>query len=148
VILVEIPTAYEFNDNVVAFWRPSQPLGPTEEGHRFAYRLHWCAEPPDDAPFARVHATRSGSSIHDENRRVLVVDFESRERLPAPPEVKASISSGEITGLTVRELPGGNVTRVSFEFNPGEEELIEFRLALVGPNGPVSEQWTYRWTPA
>ena len=148
VVLVEIPTEYEFNDNIVAFWRPSQPLGPTEEGHRFAYRLDWCATAPDEAPIARVHATRSGRSIHGDNRRVMVVDFASRERLATAPEVKAGISSGEIVGLTVRELPGGNVIRVSFEFSPGEEELIELRLALVGPNGPVSETWTYRWTPA
>jgi periplasmic glucans biosynthesis protein len=146
VVLVEIPTEYEFNDNVVAFWRPGEPLGPTEEGHRFAYRLHWCAVPPDSAPVARVHATRSGRSIHDESRRVLVVDFASQERWPVLPEVKASISSGEIFSLTARELPGGNLTRVSFEFSPGEEELVELKLALVGPSGPVSESWSYRWT--
>jgi glucans biosynthesis protein len=148
VVLVEIPTTYEFNDNIVAFWRPAQPLGPTEQGHQFAYRLHWCATPPDQAPVARVHATRAGSSIHDENRRVIVVDFATQERWTEPPTIEANISHGEITGLTLRELPGGDITRVSFEFSPGEEEVIELRLALLGPNGPVSERWTYRWTPA
>jgi glucans biosynthesis protein len=128
VVLVEIPTEYEFSDNVVTFWR-----------HRFAYRLHWCGAPPDIAPVARVHATRTGRSVHDPSRRVMVVDFTSQERWPVPPEAKASISSGEIFGLASRILP---------EFTPGQEEVIELTLALVGPNGPVSEQWMYRWTPA
>jgi periplasmic glucans biosynthesis protein len=148
VVLVEIPTEYEFNDNIVAFWRPLQPLGPDQEGHQFAYRLHWCETPPDRAPLARIHATRTGRSIQDENRRVMVVDFATRERWAELPQVRASTSHGEIIGLTSRELLGEGVTRASFEFSPGEEEVIELRLALVGPNGPVSETWTYRWTPA
>jgi periplasmic glucans biosynthesis protein len=148
VVLVEIPTAYEFSDNVVAFWRPSEPLGPTEQGHQFAYRLHWCAAPPDHAPLARVRATRAGRSIHDEDRRVMAVDFASAERWTEPPTVEASINQGEITGLTLRELPGGDVTRASFEFSPGAEEVAELKLALLGPDGPISEKWVYRWTPA
>lgn len=146
VVLVEIPTEYEFNDNVVAFWRPSQPLGPTEEGHEFSYWLHWCAAPPDSVPLARIHATRSGRSIHDDAKRVMVVDFATAGRLPIIPEVEASISQGEISGLTLRELPETNLTRVSFEFTPGEEEVVELQAALVGADGPISERWMYRWT--
>ena len=148
VMLIEIPTEYEFNDNIVAYWQPKEPLGPTEDGHRFEYRLDWCGVPPDMAPLARVHATRAGRSIHDENRRVLVVDFSMVENLSAPYEAEVGVSRGEITGLTVRKLPGGKIVRVSFEFAPGEEEVLEFRAALVGPEGPVSERWIYRWTPA
>jgi glucans biosynthesis protein len=148
VVLVEIPTEYEFNDNVVAFWRPMKSLGPSEEGHYFAYWLNWCAVPPDTAPLARVHATRAGRSIHHENRRVLAIDFVGDRCWPEPPQVEASISKGEITGLTVRNLPAGNLTRVSLEFTPREEELLEFRVALVGTDGLASERWIYRWTPS
>ena len=148
VVLVEIPTQYEFNDNIVAFWRPDQPLGPTEQGHEFAYCLHWCAAPPDHVPLARVHATRTGRSIHDENRRVMAVDFASEERWTVAPKVEATTSQGEITGLSLRVLPCGDVVRVAFEFSPGQEGLVELQLVLVGPDGPVSERWIYRWTPA
>jgi glucans biosynthesis protein len=147
VVLVEIPTEYEFNDNVVAFWRPGTPLGPTEEGHRFAYCLNWCATPPDDIPLSRVHATRSGRSVVDEARRVMAVDFTPGARWSAPPKVEATISQGEITGLVLRDLPDG-MTRAVFEFSPGEAELVELQLVLVGQEGPVSERWIYRWTPA
>ncbi len=146
IVLVEIPTAYEFNDNVVAFWRPQQPLEPSEEGHHFDYWLHWCAAPPDVTPQARVHATRTGRSIHHDNRRILVVDFETESSWALPPKVEASVSQGEMTDITLRKLPACNLTRVSLEFAPGEEEVLEFQLTLIGPEGPVSEKWIYRWT--
>ncbi len=148
VVLVEIPTEYESNDNVVSFWSPSEPLGPTEQGHEFAYALNWCANPPDDVPIARVHATRSGRSMRDPRRRVMAVDFAADQRWPAPPQVQATVSTGEVGGLTLRELPDGRTTRVIFEFSPGEEELVELQIVLVGQDGPLSERWIYRWTPA
>lgn len=148
VVLVEIPTQYEFNDNVVSFWRPREPLGPAEQGHQFAYRLHWGAGPPDQGVSAWVHATRSGRSIHDESQRVLVVDFESDRRWAESLQAEVSAGPLEINNLTVRALPIGNRMRVSFDFTPGEAELVEFKLVLIGTDGPVSERWIYRWTPA
>ena len=148
VVLVEIPTQYESNDNIVSFWRPRAPLGPTEQGHQFGYWLHWCDEPPDLGVSAWVHATRSGRSVNDESRRVMAVDFMRKDRRAAPAEVEASVNGVKIPDLVTRELPTGNVSRVSFHFTPGEEELLEFQLALVGTDGPVSERWLYRWTPA
>ena len=148
VMLVEIPTEYEFHDNVVTFWRPDQPLEPAEDGHSFDYWLHWCAAPPDSAPLARIHVTRAGRSIHDKNRRVLAVDFVSERRWDVPLKAELSASAGEVPGLAIRELPSGNITRVTFEFSPAKAEVIEFQLSLAGPEGPLSERWLYRWTPA
>ena len=56
--LVEIPSGRESNDNIVAFWRPSQPLLP---GHpaQFAYGITWSAEPPLPKGMGKVIATRS-----------------------------------------------------------------------------------------
>lgn len=148
VILVEIPIRQEFNDNIVAFWRPEQPLQPSEAGHEFSYRLHWCAEPPDAAPLGRVVATRSGASIHSDRRRVLAIDFAKESPWAEPLSVEANVSRGELTGVTLRELPGGKLRRVSFEFEPVGADLLEFNVVLTGPNGPESEKWLYRWTPA
>ena len=148
IVLVEIPTGNEFNDNVVVFWRPSTPLAPTEEGHEFAYCLSWRDTPPDDAPLARVHASRTGRSIHDERRRVMAVDFVRNERWTELPKVEATASHGDVYGLTVRPLPDGNLNRVVFEFSPDQEELVELQIVLVGQEGPLSERWIYRWTPA
>jgi glucans biosynthesis protein len=148
VVLVEIPTQYEVNDNVVSFWRPKEALTPTESGHQFNYWLHWCAMPPDAVPLARVHATRTGRSVRNADGRVMVVDFLSERCWNTPPQVEATASQGEIANLTVRALPGDNITRVSFGFSPAQSEVLEFQMALIGSEGPASERWIYRWTPA
>ena len=50
--LVEIPTDREVNDNIVAFWRPHDPLKAKGE-YILNYRLHWCWSVP-----AGTHAGR------------------------------------------------------------------------------------------
>ncbi len=47
--LVEIPTEFEVNDNIVAFWVPDAKAGCRAQMQEFAYRLHWGALPPDPA---------------------------------------------------------------------------------------------------
>ncbi len=43
--LVEIPSDREVNDNMVAFWRPHDPLRAKGE-YLLSYRLHWCWSAP------------------------------------------------------------------------------------------------------
>ncbi len=53
VMLYEIPTRRETDDNIVAFWTPKAPA---RAGMRmsFDYRLRWLGGEPDTAPVARV----------------------------------------------------------------------------------------------
>ena len=57
--LVELPTADETFDNIVAFWNPEQKAQPGQE-MLFSYRLHWGSVMPVASPLARVVATRTG----------------------------------------------------------------------------------------
>lgn len=61
VMLYEIPTTGETDDNVVAWW---QPAGPARAGdrHDLAYRLSWMAEEPAPSPLARVVDTWTGQA--------------------------------------------------------------------------------------
>jgi glucan biosynthesis protein len=68
--LVEIPTDREVNDNVVAFWRPHEPLKAKGE-YIFNYRLHWCWSAPSEPPLSEVIATRSGLAWHSSAWRSL-----------------------------------------------------------------------------
>ena len=80
VMLYEIPTARETDDNIVAFWTPERPA---RAGSSFAfdYRLRWIGGEPDAAPLARVvdrwtgTAGRPGTDPIPDARR-LVADFE------------------------------------------------------------------------
>jgi len=148
VVLVEIPSPNEFNDNIVAFWRPRDRLdagGPYE----FGYRLFWSDYPPDDAPLARVIATRGGVAVNETSRRVFVVDYAMRD-LPIDvltPDL--TTTSGEITHVAARALPVEGTARVSIEFAPEQGRIAEFRMVLNDSEGkPASETWIFRWSPS
>jgi glucans biosynthesis protein len=77
--LVELPTASETDDNIVAFWTPaSSPKA--GEALELRYKLHWSDEEPTPLGVARVVATRSGLAGRPGQpvplgERKLVVDF-------------------------------------------------------------------------
>lgn len=146
-MLIEIPTQSEFNDNIVSFWRPKDPL---KAGQRYAfdYRLYWCNLPPDDAQVARVVSTRGGRSIHDEGERLIAVDFDLGDRGMAGIEPRAEAPGLQIENMHFYGLPGANRARVVLRFAPPPGGA-EFRLQLFdkATNQPVSETWLYRWTP-
>ena len=64
--LVEIPSKSEYNDNIVAFWRPNQPIPPQVE-YRSTYRLHWCWTPPAVPTLAVTSATRTGAGPEEQH---------------------------------------------------------------------------------
>lgn len=147
VMLAELPTADEFADNIVAFWRPAAPLAAGAE-HAFAYRLVWGQVPGEELPLARVIATRSGKSILVEDERVFVIDFDLGMINFDTVEPIAETSAGEIKGLSIAPLPGGNIARVGFTFVPGEARAAEFRLHLASEGQVASENWLYPWVAA
>lgn len=145
VILVEIPTTNEFNDNIVAFWRPRAPLAAGSQ-IELGYRLHWTGESPDVAPIARVVSTRSGRALRDD-RRLFAIDFDMSGVPFDGLMVDLSTNSGKLDQPQIQRLPGGTTARVVFHFNPDGGESAELRLALRGADAmPVSETWLYRWT--
>jgi glucans biosynthesis protein len=147
VMLVELPSTEEILDNIVAFWRPEAPLAAGSE-HGFAYRLTWGQEPRQPFPLARIIDTRGGQAHLEERRpeRQMVVDFDLGMINFATITPKLEASGGEVTGLGVSPLPGGNIARVGFHFLPGEHREIEFRLVLVSEDEVASEVWIYRWS--
>ncbi|MEQ9332876.1 glucan biosynthesis protein G [Thalassobaculum sp.] len=146
VVLVEIPAETETNDNIVAYWRPSDPI-PAGRPYALTYRLTWCETPPVDPAPARVVASRGGLSF-DRKRRLFVVDFDGLARDDPAPTVDVSATRGTVGNVSARWNPPSGGYRVSFELDTGRETLIELRLVLVRDAMPVSETWLYRWTPA
>ena len=144
VVLIEIPVRTEFHDNIVAFWRPEAPLGPSDEGHEFQYRLHWSAVSPDTMQLGRVYAHRSGASINDPDQRVVVVDFRNDEAWPDGLQVDARANGSPVDTATLVHLPDGEGLRVAFNYEPGDTDTTELEITLMGPDGPASETWLYR----
>ncbi|WP_342643253.1 glucan biosynthesis protein [Rhodoligotrophos ferricapiens] len=141
--LVEIPTDRETNDNIVAYWRPAQPIR-ANEPFTLTYRLHWGPAIPRGEPIASVESTRMGLNFaHD--KRLFVLDILKTPELEgAKPDISAS--GGIISNIVPRDNPDDRTHRVSFELDPVDRDLIELRLRMMRDGRSVAETWLYRWT--
>jgi glucans biosynthesis protein len=142
--LVEIPSGRESNDNIVAFWRPAQPITP---GHdvQYAYRITWLAEPALPKGLGMTVATRSGASL-DGKRRVFLLDFVGAGEKVDGLRLDLSASAGRISNATLMSNSTLHGLRASFEIDPSDAALIELRLRIMRGDMPVTETWLYRWT--
>ncbi len=145
--LVEIPADREIYDNIVAYWRPAEPL---RAGERFdmAYDMEWGGEPvglPDVAP---VTNTRIGAAF-DQVRQVVAIDFDTHPALAGDvSDFTHHISASAVSlsdGILQRHPSTGGL-RLAFSFDPNEANASEMRAQLRKDGRLVSEVWLYRWT--
>ena len=146
VILLEIPSDSENNDNIIAQWRPKAGLA---EGATisYAYRQFWCWTPPAHPDLAVAMNSRMG---HAGKRRRFVVEFVS-DLFGDPAkaaEASAAIDAtqGQIVSVRLYPYKDRRSIRVVFDLDPGSESYSELRMVLKIANQPVSETWLYRWT--
>ena len=145
--LVEIPTKDEVHDNIVAFWRPKQPLLARSE-HGFTYRLHWAADAPGAPALGRFTASRSGAG--PDGARLFVLDAAggALDALApdAQPRLAVSTDRGKIRNAAVRANPEEGGWRMGFELLPEGAEAVELRAQLLLGDTPLTETWMLRWT--
>jgi periplasmic glucans biosynthesis protein len=142
--LVEIPTEIEYNDNVVAYWRPSGPV-PAGVARSLSYRMRWTDIVRPDGLLA-TRASRAGLTF-DRKRRLFAIDFGSRDgTTPAGLDLEVSASAGKIVNPTLHSALPNGLVRVSFELDVEAIELSELRARLLVGGKPASETWLYRWT--
>ena len=146
VVLVELPTGTEYADNIVAFWRPRAPLRAGGE-HRFAYRMHWGADPAP-APPGQVVQVRTGAGAG--GGRVFVLDLDGPALRALPADAPTRLALGSSAGHLQEGWSGRNTEtggwRVSLEFDPGGATTADLRCALLGAGGALAETWLHRWT--
>lgn len=153
VTLVEIPSESEVNDNIVAYWRPKQPLLAGGEA-TFAYRQFWCWQPPNRPALAQATMSRSGrmgGGPQNIRRRRFLVEFNG-DILGDPqrsPEIQTNINAttGAISSVRTFLDRERKSLRVIFDMDAGSDVLSELRLLLESNGKPISETWLYRWTP-
>jgi glucans biosynthesis protein len=144
--LVEIPTDAEIHDNIIAYWRPRQPM-PAGGEIAHAYRQFWCWQPPERPPLALAQGFRTGRG--GGRRRHFLIEFtDAMFGSETPPDVRPLVSAppGTIHNLRLLFNAGRKSARVHFDLEPGGETGIELRLQLLAGDRPVSETWLYRWT--
>ena len=144
--LVEIPTADETNDNIVAFWSPDtlpEPLKPFD----FAYRMHWTLDEaalhPTDSAWVK-QTLRSTGDVKQSNlirqpdgSVAYLVDFEgpSLKALPENAAVRSQVSIGdnaELVENNVRYNPETKGWRLTLRMKIKDpSKATEMRAALV-----------------
>ncbi len=147
--LIEIPSDKEIYDNIVAFWRPAQPIAAKTEA-RFKYRLHWCDQAPVEGPVARALNVRSGDRIFEEGR-LFAIDYAPHPALGADPEqieARVTVSTGTVSAAVVHANPLTGGMRLDFTVVAPEAPFYELRAELWRDGQRVSEVWLYRWINA
>jgi glucans biosynthesis protein len=155
--LVEIPTADETFDNIVAFWNPEEKPQPGQE-LLFGYRLYWGAKMPATPNLATVAATRTGiGGVIGQKRKYFswrfAIDFAGGDlallgkKVVVKPVINASHGTVEIT--SVRPLESIQGLRAMFDLRVPDDVKgqVNLRLYLETDGQPLSETWLYQWTP-
>ena len=144
--LVEIPSAREVNDNIVAYWQPKDPI---TKGTEFSltYRLHWGFDWPlsgGKPSVARAMFTGAGLNF-EQTRRQFIIEFSGGD-LSGKIEADVKANAGELSNIVphVNSETGGY--RLSFELDPKGTDVVELRALLARDGKPVSETWLFRWT--
>ncbi|MFZ9938506.1 MAG: glucan biosynthesis protein [Luteolibacter sp.] len=160
VVLMEIPTAHELSDNIVAMWEPAATPQPGDR-IEFSYRQHWTMDDDPSQAGGYVTATRSGVHEWQPEQRTMIVEFagpkiEQAGDDPLEPVVEAvgaDSAKVSIKGVTVQALPGKR-WRVSFQVAPAGEggklaEIgpVELRCSLKCGGDFLTETWAYRVIP-
>jgi glucans biosynthesis protein len=153
--LLELPTADETNDNIVAFWTPAQPV---KSGDVISarYRLNWAADAPASGDIGRIVATRLGRGgrpgVEPRPRAIkFVVDVEGAALagLDRSSGVDAVVSASQGTIDTVAAYPvaGTKLWRMMFDLTAPVDQTVDLRAYLRRSGQALSETWLYQIRP-
>jgi len=148
--LVLIPTPDETNDNIVAYWVPSEPLA-RDKPLSIAYRMRWQMQADAHVPLAIVTQTRRGRGYvkQPDGQIKFVVDFQGGplKSLPAEAPLEAVVTVGANGELAERNLFRNNVTggwRMTVRIKRADaSKPVELRAFLRSPQATISETWSY-----
>ncbi len=157
--LVEIPTADETNDNIVAFWTPENLPEPGKE-MSFNYRLHFSRDEAnlhsDDTAWVK-NTLRSAGDVKQSNlvrqpdgTIAFTVDFvgKAMSEMPENSQVTPQVSvgdNGEVVEQSVRYNPVTKGWRLVLRLRVKDnKQATEMRAALASDNKTLTETWSYQ----
>ena len=153
--LVELPTDDEIHDNIVAFWRPAEPVTAGWEG-AFDYRLHWVDREPFPPAVGRVVATRTGmggvpGQPRPADKVKFVVDFAGGplEHLVKADKVVAVIEAGRgaVDNDYALQVVGTRTWRAFFDLKAEGTGPVNLRMFLRLGERALTETWLYQHFP-
>jgi len=160
VMLIEMPTCKESEDNIVAMWEPEKTPQPGDR-IEFSYRQHWTMDQDPSMADGHVVATRTGAPEGQSEQRTIIVEFAGNvltqeSEVPISAHVEAVGANAEkikIVGVAVQPMPEER-WRVSFQITPATEGAklseagpVELRCCLKRGDNFLTETWVHRVTP-
>ncbi len=156
VVLVEIPTDSETNDNIVAFWRPDT-AAKAGERHRLEYSLTFGGRSVAAQPGGWAASTFIGDGDrigggNAEGAYRLIVDFTGGDldELPADAPVVSKVSGGESVEVLehfVERVEENGRWRLSMLVRPDPQKTMELRAFLELEEKVLTETWSYSLPP-
>jgi glucans biosynthesis protein len=149
--LVELSTQYEGLDNVVAFWNPVDKPAPYQP-LRFGYTLYWTRETDMTLSSNEVVATHIGINPRAQDQRQFVIDFDVPKYTSEdnPPAVATTCgTNGAVVEADIFRNTAQKTWRVflNMQPKPGQSQPVDLTCQLKVHDQPVSETWSYRWSP-
>ena len=156
VVLTQLPTPDETNDNIVAFWTPADRMQ-SETPHEYAYQVRFGNADVAANPMARAvdsflgDGTRVGGGDAAGAVRV-IVDFaggpldERSADAPVTAQVTA-LEDGEVLEHFVQYVPALERWRLSALVRPAANRPLAVRAFLQEGEDSLSETWSYQLLP-
>jgi len=149
IVLMQNPPTKEYQDNVVAYWRPKDGL---RAGHPLdlAYTLVTFTQNDGLPPLGRCVSTRIDYQ-NEEYFRQIFLDFEDGELSSLPPEtvIQPDIwvgKNGGVSDVHCTRIPKTNTWRVNFTVSTRQtNQPIEMTCRLKHDGKPLTETWNYTW---
>jgi periplasmic glucans biosynthesis protein len=151
VMLMEIPTVRELDDNIVATWVPDETPQPGQR-YEFSYNQRWTLNGDIAGAGGNVVATRTGVHEWEPDQRTMIVEFSGGmlDQVKDPAELTPVI---EIGGDAAEKLKI-KFSSVSFLLAPAKEGVkmsdigpAEMRCCLKKGEDFLTETWVYRIQP-
>lgn len=156
IMLVNIPTPDETNDNIVAFWAPPNTVETGKE-MRFDYRIDFGDAPIADAAeggaIGRTVATFIGRGDiigggNEAGAYRILVDFKGGEldKLGADAPIGMDVSAqegGKVLEHFLTYVETSKVWRLSILARPAADRPLAVRARLRMEQEPLTETWTY-----
>ena len=134
VVLWQIPTTTEVDDNIVAFWSPERPPKGGDVLD-FSYRLHWTATEPPGAQGGHVYSTHLLPLYGHEDLYRFLIDF-------TPPRGDSALTGHSPSPrYTIRADSNGTLLENYVKANPEEQTWrLVFVIRLSDPRKPTDLQ--------
>jgi glucans biosynthesis protein len=161
VVLLQLPSRLEFDDNMNALWVPAHPAEP-KQPMSFDYTMTWHYPGAGRPPAGQVVATRTADGKTKFSQKY-VIDFAGGdlESIPGDKHLTAVVSVDPRAKLVEQQLEKNIITkgwRLVFEISlenealmqkvlQGTEPAIELRAFLKDSEKVLTETWSYALQP-